>query len=50
MVELDEGPLFISTPLGVEDGALSDGMRMQLAWVDAEDRYGEYRLPVFRSL
>ena len=48
MVELDEGPLFISTPVDVQDEALSDGMPMVLDWADAEDRHGEYNLPVFR--
>lgn len=50
MVELDEGPLFISTPVDVAESALADGMRMQLDWVDAADRFGEYFLPVFRPV
>ena len=48
MVELDEGPLFISTPVDLEHGGLVDGMRLRLDWLDAEDRFGEYQLPVFR--
>ena len=47
MVELDEGPLFISWPLADEED-LRDGLPMQLEWVDAEDQFGEYNLPVFR--
>lgn len=50
MVELDEGPLFISAPVDIEESAITDGMRMQLDWLEAEDRFGEYWLPVFRPL
>lgn len=47
-IELDEGPLFISTPAGMEGQELRDGMRMELAWEESVDRFGEYNLPVFR--
>ena len=48
VVELDEGPLFVcTTPPEVPASALSDGMRMRLAWLDGQDQYGEYNLPVF---
>lgn len=47
VLELDEGPLFVSYPVGIEPSALREGMRLQLRWEGAEDRFGEYFLPVF---
>jgi uncharacterized OB-fold protein len=47
VVELDEGPLFVSNPVEMDAGELKAGMRMALRWVDAQDRFGEYNLPVF---
>ncbi len=48
IVELDEGPLFVTQPLDLEADGLRDGLAMELDWLDGEDRHGEYRLPVFR--
>ena len=54
VVELDEGPLFITIPVdptgaAITDGAgLTDGLRMELDWADAQDQFGEYCLPVFK--
>jgi uncharacterized protein len=47
-LELDEGPLFISIPVGLGDRELVDGMRMELDWEESIDHIGEYNLPVFR--
>ncbi len=47
VLELDEGPLFISYPVGIEASQLAEGMSLSLQWVDGEDRFGEYNLPVF---
>lgn len=48
-VELDEGPIFVCTmPPGEDPDALSDGLPMILDWLDGEDQFGEYFLPVFR--
>jgi uncharacterized OB-fold protein len=54
LVELDDGPLFITIPVD-ESGAefkdgqeLRDGLRMELYWLDAQDEFGEYWLPVFQ--
>jgi uncharacterized OB-fold protein len=48
-LELEEGPLFISFPVGVNaPDDLKVDMKMQLEWTDGEDRFGEYNLPVFR--
>src|SRR5262249_51677050 len=46
-VELDEGPLFISWPVGIEPTDLREGMTLYLCWTDATDRFGDYNLPVF---
>ena len=48
MVELEEGPLFVTQPLGLDTDGLRDGLALRLDWLDGEDRHGEYRLPVFR--
>jgi uncharacterized OB-fold protein len=47
-VELAEGPLFVAYPVDIEAAELREGMSLQVVWVDAEDRFGEYNLPVFR--
>ena len=49
LVELDEGPLFISNPLGFTNGEVVQGMRVRLAFVDCEDDAGPFRLPVFEK-
>ncbi len=48
MVELEEGPLFISNPVEMDGAALADGLPVTLTWVDGHDRFGDYNLPVFR--
>ena len=48
-VELDEGPIFVCCmPPEFDASVLKDGLPMELAWLDAEDRFGEYQLPVFK--
>ena len=47
MVELDEGPLFVTQPIDIETHALRDGLAMELGWLDGEDSFGVYQLPVF---
>ena len=46
-LELEEGPLFVSYPVGIDTAELREGMRLQLRWTDGADRFGEYNLPVF---
>jgi uncharacterized OB-fold protein len=50
LVELEEGPLFISNP--VEFGARECRLDMPVAlsFIDAEDSAGRFRLPVFRAI
>jgi uncharacterized OB-fold protein len=47
LVELEEGPLFVSNPQGFGWQDLTPGMPVRLAFVDAEDSAGPFRLPVF---
>jgi uncharacterized protein len=47
LVELEEGVLFMSNPLGFGYDDVVPGMAVKLAWVDAEDEAGRFRLPVF---
>ncbi len=46
-VELEEGPLFVALPVGVDLTELREGMSLTLRWEDGEDRFGSYNLPVF---
>ncbi len=47
LVELEEGPLFISNPegFGLQDVAV--GMAVKLKFIDCEDSAGPFSLPVF---
>jgi uncharacterized OB-fold protein len=48
LVELDEGPLFISNPQGLTWKDIEFGMPVQVAFTECEDSGGTYSLPVFR--
>jgi uncharacterized OB-fold protein len=48
LVELDEGPLFISNPVDFTWATVDVGMPVTLSFLDCEDDAGEFRLPVFR--
>lgn len=47
LVELEEGPLFISNPVALTWRELAVGMPMQLSFLACEDAAGPFRLPVF---
>jgi uncharacterized OB-fold protein len=47
LVELDEGPLFISNPQGFTEADIEMGMPVRLDVIDCEDVAGPFRLPVF---
>ena len=49
LVELDEGPLFISNPQGFTNEELAQGTRVRVAFLDCEDDTGTFRLPVFEK-
>jgi uncharacterized OB-fold protein len=47
LVELEEGVLFTSDPLGFTADGIEAGMAVKLAFIDCEDAAGPFRLPVF---
>jgi len=49
VVELEEGALFISNPLGFSMDMSAVDMPVSLAFIDAFDTAGPFRLPVFRQ-
>jgi len=47
VVELAEGPLFLSNPRGFAAAEAPYGTPLKVAFIDCEDRFGRFRLPVF---
>lgn len=47
LVELQEGPLFISNPKDFSWKDIEPDMPVKLAFIDCEDQAGAFRLPVF---
>jgi uncharacterized OB-fold protein len=47
LVELTEGPLFISNPLKFGWRDITANMPVRVAFIDAEDSTGAFKLPVF---
>lgn len=47
VVELAEGPLFLSNPLGFTTEEAEAGMALLLGFIDCSDEAGPFRLPVF---
>ena len=47
LVELDEGPLFISNPTRIARDDLAVGMPVEVEFRACVDTHGEYLLPVF---
>jgi uncharacterized OB-fold protein len=47
LVELEEGPLFLSNPKGFTTLDAVAGMPVTLAFIDCEDSAGAFKLPVF---
>lgn len=50
VVELEEGPAFVSNPKGFSWRETRVGMPVKLAFIDCEDRAGTYRMPVFERV
>lgn len=48
LVELEEGPLFISNPHGFAREEMAVGMPVEVAFISCEDQAGAFMLPVFR--
>lgn len=49
LVELDEGPLFISNPAGFGRDEMRPGLRLRVTFIDCEDDHGSFKLPVFET-
>lgn len=47
LVELEEGPLFISDPKGFSNSQITPEMAVKVAFIDCKDDAGEFQLPVF---
>jgi uncharacterized OB-fold protein len=47
LVELEEGPLFVSNPVGLTWREIAYGMPVKLAFLACEDSAGSFQLPVF---
>ncbi|MBO0879594.1 MAG: OB-fold domain-containing protein [Mycobacterium sp.] len=50
LVELDEGPWFISDPSGFTNDEATANMPVKVAFLDCEDDAGPFRLPVFERI
>jgi len=49
LVELEEGPLFISNPKGFTSLDLRSNVRVRVVFIDCEDAAGGFSLPVFEK-
>ena len=49
LVELEEGPLFVSNPVGLTWRDMRLGMPVKLAFAPCEDSTGAFQLPVFEK-
>lgn len=47
LVELAEGPLFMSDPQGIDEADMIQGLALELRFIAAEDSAGPFALPVF---
>jgi uncharacterized OB-fold protein len=47
LVELDEGPLFVSNPIGLTWRDIEFHMPVELTFVECEDAAGTFHLPIF---
>ena len=52
LVELDEGPSFVTNPRdqNVPEAELKSGTRVKVTFVDAEDGAGPFRMPLWETL
>jgi hypothetical protein len=48
LVELTEGPLFVSNPLGFSEDDVEFNLPLHVDFLDCEDDHGTFLLPVFR--
>jgi uncharacterized protein len=49
LIELEEGPRFISNPKGIPREGLREGTEVRVTFIPCEDRHGQFQLPVFEA-
>jgi uncharacterized OB-fold protein len=49
LVELDEGPWFVSNPRGIALSEITEGMAVKATMIACEDVHGPFMLPVFEA-
>ena len=49
VVELEEGPIFLSNPLGFTWKDITKDMKVKVSFVACEDKHGQFKLPVFEK-
>ena len=49
LVELEEGPLFVSNPQGLTWKDITFNMPVKLLFIDCEDSRGAFKLPIFEK-
>jgi uncharacterized protein len=47
LVELAEGPLFISNPAGFDHAGMRPDMELEVRFIECRDSHGQFSLPVF---
>ena len=47
LVQLEEGPWFISNPKDIPESEIASGLPVKTTFIDCEDEQGEFKLPVF---
>ena len=52
LVQIDEGPSFVTNPRdrNVPEAEMKAGTRVKVAFVDAEDAAGEFKMPLWETL
>ena len=49
LVQLEEGPWFISNPKGILESEIARDLPVNVTFIDCEDEHGEFKLPVFEK-
>ena len=49
LVQLDEGPLFMTNPKDIPVDDIKRGMPVKVTFIDCEDQTGQFKLPVFQK-
>ncbi len=49
LVQLEEGPWFISNPKDIPESEIAHGLPVKVTFIDCEDEHGQFKLPVFEK-